>query len=299
LETEQAHSPGWTAGREADISLGRVAPSTWLNLVCLDAPLVSVAWLWLFASTLHATVSPVNSVVLFLTAWLIYLADRLADSYSLANGGPRSLRHEFCLKHRRIWIIALVVIAATDAYLVWRSINAEVFFAGTVVGILALIHLVLNYSLAGAWPPLPLKEIAIGFLFAAGTLVALLPVFPPMTGPLVFSGITFAGLCTLNCIGIACWERELDEVQGKVSIATRYPGVARHFGKLAIALVLGSGVGATVFREVIPVLGSVSLSALLLMLLELFRDRIGRDQRTALADLVLLTPLLALLVMNG
>ena len=198
LETEQAHSPGGTSfrssgdsprrvppGRETHVAVARVAPSTWLNLVCLDAPLVSVAWLWLFARTFQATVEPVNCAALFLTAWLIYLADRLADSYSLQDGGPRSLRHEFCLNHRQIWIGVLAVIATTDACLIWRSIGAETFLAGAVIGTLALIYLALNHSLGGAWPPLPLKELAIGFLFAAGTLVALLPV-PSITGSLVY-----------------------------------------------------------------------------------------------------------------
>jgi hypothetical protein len=299
LETEQAHSPGWTARREANVAVARVAPSTWLSLVCLDAPLVSVAWLWLFARTFHATVDSVNCAALFLTAWLIYLADRLADSYSLQDGGPRSLRHEFCLNHRQIWIGALAVIATTDAYLIWRSIGAETFLAGAVIGTLALIYLVLNHSLGGAWPPLPLKELAIGFFFAAGTLVALFPLFPPITGSLVFSGIAFAWLCTLNCISIAFWERELDETQGKVSFATRYPGLDRHLGKLSIALTLGSGVMAIIYREAAPIFGCVSVSSLLLALLDSFRGEIGRDQRTALADLVLLTSLLALFVMNA
>jgi hypothetical protein len=297
LETEQAHS-GWTTRCEAKLAVARVAPSTWLNLVCLDAPLVSVAWLWLFARTFHATVDPVNCAALFLTAWLIYVADRVADSYSLPDGGPRSLRHEFCLNHRQIWIGALAVIAAIDACLIWRSIGAETFLGGAVIGTLALIYLVLNHSLGGAWPPLPLKELAIGFLFATGTLVALLPVFPPITGSLVFSGTAFGWLCTLNCIGIAFWERELDETQQKVSFATRYPGLDRHFRKLSIALTLGSGVTAIIYREAAPILGCVSVSSLLLALLDSFRGKIDRDQRTALADLVLLTPLLALFLMN-
>ena len=97
----------------------------WLNLVCLDAPLVSVTWLWLFARTFHATVAPAGYAALFLTAWLIYLGDRLADTYSLRDGEPRSLRHEFCRNHRHLWIGALAVIAATDAWLIWRSIAGE------------------------------------------------------------------------------------------------------------------------------------------------------------------------------
>jgi hypothetical protein len=245
------------------------------------------------------TVDPVNCAALFLTAWVIYLADRLADSYSLEQGGPRSLRHEFCLHHRQIWIGTLAVIAATDAYLIWRSIAAESFLAGAVIGTLALIYLVLNHSLGGAWPHLACKEIAIGFLFAAGTLVALFPVFPPIDGSLVLSGIAFASLGTVNCTSIAYWERELDTAQRKVSFATRYPSLDGYLGIVSIALALGSGVTAMIYREAAPIFACVSVSSFLLASLDSFREKIGRDQRTALADLVLLTPLLALLVMNA
>jgi len=316
LETEQAHSGRIYSGRDAALRRPRAAdsydaaqrpsrtaqravPTVWLNLICLDAPLVSVAWLWLFAKTFHATVQPVNCAALFLTAWLIYLADRLADSCSLPTEGPRSLRHEFCLRHRPIWIAALIVIAVSDAVLVWNRLGPATFLAGGLVGTLALIHLVLNYSLGGAWPPLPLKEAAVGSLFAAGTLVALFPLRSPVTGSLVFSVITFGLVCTLNCISIASWERELDETQQKVSFATRFPGSGRHLWKFSIALAVGSGVAAIVRREAAPILGCVGVSAFLLALLDFLRGRIDRDQRVALADLVLLTPLLVLLFMSS
>jgi len=275
------------------------APVTWLNLVCLDAPLVSVAWSWLFARTFHATVNPVHGTALFLTAWLIYLADRLADSYSLQHEDPRSLRHGFCLKHRRIWIGASVVIALTDACLIWRSIGAETFRAGVLVGSLAVIYLILNNSLGQIWRLLPLKEVAVGFLFAAGTLVVLWPGLSPLGVSFGFAAMGFASLCVLNCVSIAFWERELDELQGKVSIATRYPGFDSHLAKAAIVLALISAVMASNYRTVAPILGCVGVSALLLALLDSLRGRIDRDQRTALADLVLLTPLLALLALKA
>jgi len=208
------------------------------------------------------------------------------------------MRHEFCLNHRQVWMGGLAVIAIVDAYLIWRNLAAETFLAGVVIGTFALIYLVLNHSLGGAWRPLPLKEPAIGFLFAAGTLVALFPV-RPITDSMVISGIAFAWLCTLNCISIAFWERELDEKQGKVSFATRYPDLHQHLGKFAIAFALASGLAAIIWRDAAPVLVCVCASSLLLALLDSFRWKIGRDQRTALADLVLLTPLLALLVMNA
>ncbi|MEY2558386.1 MAG: hypothetical protein QOE34_1811 [Verrucomicrobiota bacterium] len=311
METEQAHSSRTyplPAGRDAALLRLRTplravaarpqSPAVWLNLVCLDAPLVSVAWLWLFAAVFHVAVDPANGSALFLTAWVIYLADRLADSCSLEEDALRSLRHEFCLKHRQIWIGALAVTATIDASLIWRSVGPETFLCGAIAGTLALLYLVLNYSLGGAWP-LPLKEFAIGSLFAAGTLVALSPAFPPMTRSLLFSGMAFASVCTLNCISIAFWERELDERQRKISFATRYPTLERHLGKLSVALGLSSGAMGVIYREAAPIFFCVTVSSLFLALLNSSREKIGRDQRTALADLVLLTPLLILLVMNA
>ena len=240
-------------------------------------------------------VDPINYAALFLTAWLIYLADRLADSRSLPDDATRSWRHEFCLRHQRSWLGALVLIAVVDTVILRNGIGAEIALAGGVVGALTLLHLLLNYSLGGAWPPLPLKEFAVGFLFASGTLVALFPVLRPITAAIALSAIAFAGLCTLNCLSIAFWERELDVVQGKVSFATWFPGLNSHLGKLSLVFGLCSGVVAIIFREAAPIFACVTVSSFLLASLDHSRERIGQDQRTALADLCLLTPVLVLL----
>jgi hypothetical protein len=293
LETEQAHSRVSVGSDEAPV-VARLAPSVWLNLVCLDAPIVAVVWLWLFARTFHLPVHLGNAVALFLTAWLIYLADRLADASSLQPGSPRSLRQEFCLRHREIWISALLLIAGFDLYVIWRSIAAGTFFAGAVVGVLALIYLVLNHPRGLIWRSLPAKEIAIGSLFTAGTLVALRP---SVTMPFAASALVFACLCSLNCISIAFWERELDRAQGKVSVATRDPGFARQVGKICAGLALASLLMAIIYRPTALIFGSVGTSALLLVLLDALSRKIDADQRTALADLVLLTPIIPLVVM--
>ena len=269
----------------------------WLNLVCLDAPIVAVVWLWLFARSFHVPIHLGNAVALFLTAWLIYLADRLADAASLKAGTLRSLRQDFCLRHREIWSSALLLIGGFDLYVIWRTIAPGTFFAGAVVGILAVIYLALNYPRGLVWRALPAKELAIGLLFTAGTLVALLPAAPPMDAAFLSCGLAFVSLCSLNCISIACWERELDQVQGKVSIATRHPWFARHVGKMGAGLALGSLALAIFLRPATPVFGCVAVSALLLASLEFSPRRLGDDRRTALADLVLLTPILPLVAM--
>lgn len=327
MKTEQAHSSGYPlpAGRGAVLPrrdprpTQRVVPVVWLNLVCLDAPIVAVAWLWLFARTFHAPLHSGNALALFLTAWLIYLADRLADAVSLKPGTRRSIRQDFCLRHREIWISALLLVGGFDLYVIWRTIAPGTFFAGAVVGILAVIYLALNYPRGLVWRALPAKELAIGLLFTAGTLVALLPAGPPINAAFLAAGLAFVSLCSLNCISIACWERELDQTQGKVSIATRHPRFARQVGKICGGLALVSFALAIVYPPAAPIFLSACVSAALLGWLNASADfkegrfqnrprsrnrginrrslELNRDERTALADLVLLTPILPLVAM--
>jgi hypothetical protein len=292
----------------------RAVPALWLNLVCLDAPLVAVAWLWLFARTFQIPLQVGNVVALFLTAWLIYLGDRLADSASLEPDGPQSLRQQFCQRHRKLWIIMIALVAAFDAYIIWRITAWETLLAGAVVGGLALIYLVLNHPLGLIWRSLPAKEMVIGLLFAAGTLVASLPTLKVVTADLAVPAVLFAALCALNCISIASWERELDQAQGKVSIATRHPGFTRLTALICAVLAGTSLTVAIVQGPAAPLLACISVSALLLGWLNASVDPQGaavykppwaiwkspfldfdRDQRTALADLVLLTPIVALI----
>jgi hypothetical protein len=290
MKTQQADSP-----RVAAHAAGRNhPPAVWLNLVCLDAPIVAVAWLWLFSRTFHAPLRIGNLVALFLTAWLIYLADRFADAISLKPALLRSLRQEFCLRHREIWITTVALVAGFDAYVIWRTTAWETFLAGVAVGVLALVYLVANHPLGLIWRSLPAKELAIGTLFAAGTAVALLPQVPT-TPAFAIAIIAFAALCSLNCISIAGWERALDRAQHKISIATRHPRLTRYVGKICVGLALTVLALGVFFRADALVFVCLATSAFLLAWLN--RSSVGGDDsRTALADLVLLTPLIVLLV---
>jgi len=165
----------------------------------------------------------------------------------------------------------------------------------------------LNHPLGLIWRSLPAKEMVIGLLFVAGTLVALLPALKSVTASLAVPAVLFAALCALNCISIASWERELDQAQGKVSIATRHPGLTRRTVLICAVLAITCLAMVLVERVAAPILACISMSALLLAWLNASTDPQGaavskppflgvdRDQRTALADLVLLTPIIALI----
>ena len=160
--------------------------------------------------------------------------------------------------------------------------------SGASVAAFAVLYLVLNQRWPALWRKLPLKEVSIGFLFAAGTRVGLAA---GLTGSALPGWFFFACLCVLNCVSIAVWERELDLAQRRVSIATVFPAVGRYLlpilGLFALAT-FGLALSASASHDVFL---AVAVSSLLLGAVHCFRNGIAPDVRTALADLVLLTPL--------
>lgn len=279
------------------VSIAR-KPWLWLSLLCLDAPIVALAWLWVFARALAASVGWESIAALFLTAWLIYLADRLADTFKLDLSRETTVRHRFCARHRRVWIAALLVLTACDAWVLSRQLDPRVNQLGAIVGALALLYFVVNYTAGCVWRVVPLKEVMIGSLFAAGTVTALRSQLDMTDGPLLLTLVLFAALCALNCLNIAYWERPIDEAQRRESIATTWPEGAKYLLPVALC-VAGMALLASRWSVSLALIDScVALSAILLGALHALRDIVPRDARTALADLALLTPILMLVLLS-
>jgi hypothetical protein len=266
------------------------SPIIWLNLLCLDAPLVAVAWQWLFARGFGARVPFSLRVLLFLTAWLIYLGDRFADTIRLPAETPISLRHRFCREHMVGWWVAIVVIFVVDVSLAVRTLDLQILFLGGSLAAICALYLFVNHSLGGQWPLLPMKEKAIGVLFAVGTTLGVVAELPGLTISFAFAVILFAVLCTFNCLCIASWERELDAAQGKTSSLTRWPSLGRALKPFGLTIGASALVFTIVWRFAAPLWLCMAGSALLLVWLH-SAGNLRRDNRTALADLVLLTPL--------
>jgi hypothetical protein len=286
-------------GRELTVpSLAR-QPLIWLNVWCLDAPLVAIAWQWLFARSSNIALPSASREALFLTAWFIYLVDRFADSISLAFNVPKSARQEFCLRHRFLWLLLMSAIVALDGSVIFTRLDSTTLRHGMLLGAIAIGYLGINNVFNTLWETLPLKEIAIGLLFSAGTLLAVAPHISSARPEFALAAFLFAGVCSLNCVSIAVWERDLDLSQQKHSIAThwRRTRLINRSGSLRIvSMVLAAGcvVLAIVDRQSWQLALCMGISAVLLSALDLLA--IGRDEQTALADLVLLAPLLLIFV---
>ena len=269
----------------------RISPIVWLNLLCLDAPFVAITWQWLFARSFGVSITTSSRAALFLTAWLIYLADRLADTWALRPDDPRSLRQVFCQRYRGAYVVVIPSLALIDLWIISRQLDRATVHIGMMVGAFLLVYLAVNYWLGKIWRLFPAKEICIGSLFAVGTITALLPLVRPSLA-FIEAFLLFAALCSLNCISIAVWERELDHAQRKNSIATRWSRI--RFCLRPGTMVLAVFAIASVTRTSAPLHICIGVSAALLGVLDWLGEQIQRDERTALADLVLLTPLFLL-----
>ena len=278
-----------------EIAASRSYPRVvWLSLFCLDAPLVAVIWQWLFAVSFGATIHFPLRVLLFFTAWLIYLADRFADTIALPPERPISLRHQFCREHMTGCWVAIVIIFVLDVSIALASLDLQMLLLGATLAGLCLLYLFLNHLFRGKWRPLPVKEKAIGVLFAAGTVLGVIAELPGLTISFGIALLLFAILCTYNCLSIAAWERDLDVAQGKATFMTGWPAAAGALNAIGLGLALTAlGLGI-VWRFAWPLWLCLAASSLLLVRLNV-AEHLPRDERTALADLVLLTPLAALL----
>ena len=106
---------------------------------------------------------------------------------------------------------------------------------------------------------------------------------------MILAAVLFAALCSLNCVSIAIWERDLDRIQGKHSIATRWAHANSLPRLLLLLLLAGSVVLALLDPGAWPVVLCLGASGLFLGALRLVP--MSRDERTALADVLLFTPL--------
>ena len=265
------------------------SPWVWLNLVCLDAPLVAICWQWIFAHSFHLSVPIGHRVALFLTAWVIYLADRFGDSVSLTTEQPKSVRQQFCLRHKSIWLVSIICVAAVDLVVVLRAVNYDTAAPGAVLGAFTITYVAINNAHSEIWETIPLKEFTIGSLFAVGTLLGVTPHIFAERSTMILAAILFAALCSLNCISIAIWERDLDRIQGKHSFATCWLHANSLARLLLLLLLAGSVVLAAFDPAAWPVALCIGASGLLLGALHFVP--LSRDERIAIADVVLLTPL--------
>jgi hypothetical protein len=265
------------------------------HLASLDAPTVAVVWALAFAWAAHVHLPLWAPVALWLVAWTLYIADRLLDARAAVGSASAHClrdRHQFHWRHREILVPLAAVAAVAAAVLVFLfmpaiSVERNTILAAATVAYFTGVHS--NPSPTARrllrFRRIP-KELHVGLLFTAGCA---LPAWTRLAGvteawPWLVSVGYFVLLGWLNCQCIECWESAGESRAKKREIL--FPASLLAVAGVILAVLLFS----TQPRPA-AVLIAGGGSAVLLALLDRFRNRLSPLTLRAAADLVLLTPL--------
>lgn len=264
---------------------------SWPNLIGLDSPIVAICWQAMFAKIAGAELPWFIHVILGLSTWCIYLADRIVDV--MRSREPLlTLRHSFTRRHLRKLIGLLVVVSICDLVLIVRFLPHEILFSGIItLGLIAIYYLIRLTRLGETVTLIP-REVMCGMLFAVGCGIAphAYSAKPWIESPTLFIPvIMFGGICSLSCILISIWENEADVMSDDPSITSTHSYLIPHISTILTSLIAISLILSCFVHW--QALLSVSLSGILLRLALHQQNRISTQNLRNLADAVLIAPL--------
>lgn len=186
----------------------------WPNLLSVDTALIALVWQAAFAATLGVQVSAAAQVVLGLSVWLTYMADRLFDVAKRPLEHLHAARHCFAKQHFcalwGVWCGALIA----NLTLAFIGLSTLELRNGAVLLALCLLYTTLNQALSRRFFP---KEICVAIIYVGGVIVFLLP-----NASLWAPAGALTLLCLINCLLIGSKEQRIDAAL-KVRSLSRLP----------------------------------------------------------------------------
>jgi hypothetical protein len=257
----------------------------WWHLLSLDAPTVAALWSWFFVRAMHLHLSLLQSLLLPLGTWLLYVADRVLDGLRQSHPALLRERHHFHARHRIAFLWAASFLAVLLAWSVRTYMRPETLRDDSYIAIFALLYL---FAVHRGRSRLP-KELAVAVLFATATAVPAWSRLSPGSGlareQLAPAIIFFALLCWINCVGIEKWEG------GVLHVTTRWASL--HLRPIVTMTALFSLAAALLAPS--PGLAAVYLAAMissgLLFALDARSAHLSPLHLRIAADAALLTPL--------
>lgn len=273
----------------------RQPPWLYPNLLGLDAPAVAVAWQWLFAKSFGISIPSVFHLILGLSAWCIYLADRLYDARTGKNPECGTARLKFTLHHFPTLIAILLTATLLNLFLIIRHVPTHLILSGLATASLLAIYYAYRFKNTPRIKAIIPREILCGMLFSLGCAITPHAFGAGAEHPLAFwfSITSFGILCSAACILISIWERDQDLATHDTSIATEHTHLSRHL-RLALPLlaILALLYTAAALKGNPQIHTSLATSFAALLLLLIFQEKLSKTLLRTLADAVLLTPLI-------
>jgi hypothetical protein len=270
----------------------------WWNILSVDAPAVAVVWAVVFSRSAHLALGAVEALVLGLTVWVIYTGDRLLDGWSTSGEAGLQARHRFCANHRAALAMMILFAAAASMALAIRDLPLAELTAGAKLAAIVAAYIVGIHGGRGFLAQLLPKELAVGVLFAAGTTLPMWSQARSLSWTSWLALLTFAALCSLNCLSIQCWENGSAENHGFIVTqrVTANANALVAWAGLRIDAIAGCLAVVALFpfflagRKTLraPKLPAIAVAAVLMLLLNRYRHRFSRPGLRVLADAILI-----------
>ena len=266
----------------------------WPTVLSLDAPLVVVGWQAVLAHVARVRLGWPHAFVLAASVWLAYAADRWIEGWRLEPEDIRTARHAYYQRGR--WPIFMLWLGVLTAGLLvaLTQLSSTEFQAGWLIVAPVLAYLLSHQLVHRDHPWRAPKEVCIALLLGAG--VALFPLAQPGAyhRHLWPTLLLFVLLCFANCALISLWEREVDRSHGQTSLALQ--GASAGWIHVVPWIVAGLALifGSVDAGNARTAAACAAGSALLLATVDLLHPRLGTRLARVLADVALLTPLVAI-----
>lgn len=298
----------------------------WPNLLSLDAPLVAVAWLFMFAQAWQVNYMNWQSyLALGLGVWVVYVLDKLLDRKIRAVDDPLiGSRHEFHARHRKWFVGGVIIALIAILVIVFTVLPVDLLINYTRGETPRLANIISSYVgpailLVAAFFAMVLKSgeshevpyfrnLVAGMAFGYGTAM-MAHIYVPTQGmwSLLFSRemLGFGILCVLNITAIHLWEhsRMSDDPEQKAAdeMSLTLPllvvgGVSLVFAYQDNPGMFESGQGEGEHR---PFFYAILVAAALLQVINRTRQRFSLDAQRTLADLAMIAPLPLFLIFSA
>ena len=270
----------------------------WLypNLLGLDAPLVAVAWLHVFAKTWRLGYHPWEAYAsLALVVWAIYACDRLLDASLMGEGKNPAMetRHRFHWQHRKWFRIALIVVVPLTLVMVVTRMPMALYKHLIPGGVLVAGFFGLAMITSQEPERVSLtKNLIGGIAFAFGTaIVAHVYRYEFGLNDMIFSRefVCFTVLCIMNISAIGLWEHAARwpdrEVAASDELTLTLPLILLGAAALAYAVMDSELSTRPFYYAILTATG-------LLYVLNRCRSYCAPDTLRVLADVAMLVPVL-------
>lgn len=257
---------------------------SWLGL---DAPFVVTTWTWATSRAAEQSFPLRPAIAMFLTAWAIYLADRLIDVARCSDWTHATGRLRFGREYRPLFAICLVGCLLGLVAIVVLGLPWDVVQRGSFVALGVSLYCLIFVTPILASKKLPGKEFGVGLFFALGAFACL-----GVTHQNIFLLASIAVLVAFNCLVIAARDAEIDRLIDPGGASTWWRTLNRDLTIVGIFLTALSVASAFAIDRHFAI--SATTSFALLTLLHVRAGRCSGDGVRALADFAILTPLATL-----